>query len=474
MGGAQAENDPALVEVRRGLSVVLLCFVLITLASVATQLLNTSAVIAARDDPRVARSVMATSSLATLLYRLFYSLMTAFLAAAAGRIARAQGGGHARAFWTTAVCLALAAVVNLVLLKAGDAIALLGLYMVCRAVGIATLLWGTLQLATTFARRPAALLGLLFTFFALDLGLPFLDLTKSAWGIAHPWPLRLLTLLPQLGLTVLFGWIGLLVLRALPEPEDAKRAAPAGRARGDASEQAHADRLEPDPELESDSELEPGPDLESADAAEIATDRDREGASAQVGVVALTVLGAATLPLIDFFGDARVLEGLASRLYGHGARGDATSLAVLLIPAFALVMARSLFRAFPAEPYRARLVFVLIALAGGGYTLHSAYALPLARSTVVSQWPNCDGTAQVAANSPDGISGPRLSDGRPCIYVAERPGMMRGGSHETSVRDGIVHIVTRFPQDRLRFFGGTLLSLLALGWSGWRVFRVAE
>ncbi len=462
MGAAKAESDSALVEIRRGLSLALLCFVLITLASAATQLLNTNALIAARDDPRVARSVMATSALATLLYRLFYSLMTAFLAAGAARIARVGGGSHTRAFWTAAVCLGLAAVINLVLLKAGDALAVLVLYVLCRGVGVAALLWGTSQLAGIYARRSAAVMALLFAAFAVDLALPFFDLTRSAWGSAHPWTLRLLTLSPQLALTSLFGWVGLLVLRALPEPEDA-----AARA---ASDRAQREQAEHDAE-----EQEPEPDPEPADGAkEVAADWDRRGAGAEIGVVALGLLGAATLPLVDFFGDARVLEVLASRLFGHGARGDATSLAVLLIPVFALVMARALLRAYPAAPYRARLVFVMMALAGGGYTVHSAYALALARSEAVSQWPDCDGTAQSPGTGSDGISGPRLSDGRPCAHLAERPGMMRGGSHEISVRDGIVHIVTRFPRDRMRFFGGTLLSLLALGWSGWRVFRIAE
>jgi hypothetical protein len=452
------------VELRRGLSVVLLCWVLITVASSCVQVLATHATVAAGRDPRVAASVVAVSSLATLLYRLFYSVMTAIIAAGLWRMTRASSQPVRRPYWVATVSLSLAAAINLLALGVGDAGFLLASYLLARAIGIAALLFGTSRLSSVRSVRTGAVTGVVISaLFLMDLTIPVLDASRTAWGVAHPWSARVLTLMPQIGLTAAFAWLCIGLFRVLPQPE--VRAEEAEVASPERSSRAS------EPPTRSDQDAERA-SVQPEDAH--AREAERRAAIAQLAVVALAVLGAGLLPIWDVVSDERIVEGLASRLYGHGARNEATSLLVLVIPALALVLGRSLFQAFPAQPYRARAVFAAMALLGAAYTLHAAHGLALSRSQLASTWPTCPPSAQVSQTAADGIIAPRTADGAPCLPVTERPGAMQTGRHDVSLRDGIVNITARFPGDRLRFFGGTLLSLAALGWAGFLVFRVEE
>ncbi len=479
MGERPLRSEIAGVEIRRGLSVALLCWVLVAVASACTQLLATHATSAARADPRVAQSVLAVSSLATLVYRLFYSLMTAFVAAGALRIARASAATVRKLFLVAAAALALAAATNLIALGVGDSGLLLSSYWVMRAVGVATLLFGSYQLARLRGMRIGAVaVALGVTLYFADLLVPVLELSGTDWGRAYPWAARVLTLLPQLGVTTVFAWLCLALFRLLPQPEGGEQeegTSPTGKHRATA-----APAMASEPPGNEDAEPASAEDEAAAQPSEASAalqeeqDGDRLAASAQVGVVLLSLCGSALLPIWDVFGDERVVEGLASQLYGHGARGEGTSLLVLLIPAIALVLARGLFLAIPAQPYRARGIFAVMAILGAAYALQAAHGLALSRSHQASTWPNCEASARVSDAPPDGIAVARNSDGSPCLHLAERPGVMHSGKHAVSLRDGIVNIAVRFPGDRLRFFGGTLGALAALGWAGWLVFRLEE
>lgn len=479
MGERPLRSEIPGVEIRRGLSVALLCWVLVAVASACTQLLATHATSAARADPRVAQSVLAVSSLATLVYRLFYSLMTAFVAAGALRIARASAATVRKLFLVAAAALALAAATNLIALGVGDSGLLLSSYWVMRAVGVATLLFGSYQLARLRGMRIGAVaVALGVTLYFADLLVPVLELSGTDWGRAYPWAARVLTLLPQLGVTTVFAGLCVALFRVLPQPQGGEQeegTSPTGK------HHATADpAMATEPPGNEDAEPASAEDEAAAQPSEASAalqeeqDGDRLAASAQVGVVLLTLCGTALLPIWDVFGDERVVEGLASQLYGHGARGGGTSLLVLLIPAIALVLARGLFLAIPAQPYRARGIFAVMAILGAAYALQAAHGLALSRSHQASTWPNCEASARVSDAPPDGIAAARNSDGSPCLHLAERPGAMHSGQHAVSLRDGIVNIAVRFPGDRLRFFGGTLGALAALGWAGWLVFRLEE
>ncbi|MEZ4219524.1 MAG: hypothetical protein R3B13_01255 [Polyangiaceae bacterium] len=498
-------------QLRRGLESSLVCWTLITLGSITTQLISTNALVAAKQDPRVAQSVLATSALVTLGYRVLYSVLTAIIAAAALLMARGGAARWAQPLGVAALALAGAATMNAVALLGGDSTLRLGSYMVLRVLGIGALLFGVARVAEgRGVEVPSPLRVGTAAAFALDVALPVVGLGQSAWAQEYPWLLRALLLAPQLAVLVGYGFFVVLILRSLaPHPSQAPllaRRASAGDADRDSGSEAvtfletdpraaaisdSADARDSNPDSATARDSHPEVDAEAdsisnsvadsdarADsgppAGTLVDDGERHRALTQVAVALLVGFGAALLPLWDFFSDQRTVERLASQLYDLGASQDGTSPWVLLVSLLTLVVLPGLLRAMNQAPYRARMLFFVVAILGGGYALVSARGLALARSERVGAWPMCTAEARVVESSEDGIRGPRLADGRPCVYVSERPALMHGEREEVTLRDGILHIVARFPRDRVRFFGGTLLTLAALAWAGRLVFRLAE
>ncbi len=445
-------------SVRRGLRLLVIVWVLLTLAGVLVQVLTADLSMRVRLGDRQAAANLALWSFG---HQAAYTLFAIALVVVGVRITRAPPESKAiPPALTAAVAFGLVVILNVVVgisqhapegARATSDEALrswLTLLTAARGIGVVGLLLAAQRLCAA-VEKPRG-----FWLSRVAIGLAVLDgvvpiyrlLAHDSASVAdtRPWLYRGFVLGLQLAVAFFVIDTAVQAYREAPDSE----AEPVDE---DDDEERDDDDDEEQDEEEPEAEVEPP--VEEKEEEEEPEDPDEEEPTPQsprerlVGAVAL-VMGIGLLPLWDAlrrggFGDAL-----------SGAAGTTFPVETVVYLAGSVLAALVVHRSMSRSPYGARVVFGISAAIALLYLGRTGWHTAVSRSHQVDGWAVCETMAGpdgeiVEPNpsfDPTAYDGPRLPSGQPCSALIEERADHRAEHPEGSFRDGLVQNLAVFPQ----------------------------
>jgi hypothetical protein len=175
------------------------------------------------------------------------------------------------------------------------------------------------------------------------------------------------------------------------------------------------------------------------------------------------------LPLWDALDRHSMFSALAGSGLGASSKVPMPT-GVFLYPILGVSLAVIAFRRALADR-GAKLLVLCAAVWIGYYTISTAYLTACKRSHAIDFWNICEepgrsplgfGTYVSSSKSPPRFDGPHLENGDPCVHQSEQRDVHIKEHPNGNLIDGLVQIKSRFPSDRLRVFGGTLVTMIGL------------
>jgi hypothetical protein len=175
------------------------------------------------------------------------------------------------------------------------------------------------------------------------------------------------------------------------------------------------------------------------------------------------------LPLWDALDRHSMMSALAGS--GLGASSNVPMpTGIFLYPGLGVSLAVIAWRRARAD--RGTKILVLCAAVWiGYYAISTAYRTACKRSHAIDFWNVCEepgrsplgfGTFVSDYKRPPMFEGPHLDNGDPCVHQSEQRDVHIKEHPDGNLIDGLVQIKNRFPNDRLRVFGGTLVTMIGL------------
>lgn len=187
-----------------------------------------------------------------------------------------------------------------------------------------------------------------------------------------------------------------------------------------------------------------------------------------ITAVVLMCLAFALLPVWDGISQFRMLSALAGSGLG---RNEPVPVPVSMVayPIAAIALGWTIVRKATSSPRWAQVLFYIGAALGIVYALTTAVETAVTRSHAIDSWLVCE-TQQYPGGGAGYVSrfqrkpafdGPHLPNGDPCTMAAEDRYAHRKEYPDGNVADGLVQIWKRFPKDRARVIGGSVLVMVA-------------
>lgn len=488
--GAETPPGDAWDPVRRGLLRLAKTWIVLTAVSVAVQLATTHAEAAVRAGDAGAQHRVVLATLLAVLFQIFYLPVGVLLSWDAVRLARAPASSSAvlparvaAAGFAATVLLGAVLLIGATGEGAGDSARPLALALGgARFAALVGLALALIQLARARALAPSPQgAGALIALCVLDAGLPLWRVLTGAALLAgqSPWLSRFVLLAVQISLAALIVSSARRVARNLPgAPAEGEREADGARAAEPPTKEAPERDSDPDQQQHRSNRARNGDASHERTAERARSEKSLPELGLPVGqaviIALLATLGGATLPAWDAVRDDRLIKALLDRFAEPGAASPA-GLGFAFVGS--LLLGVILARVLSQDVYRARLAFAGLLLVGGGYTMVTAHDMATARSREINAWAVC-GTGLTATGeqalphvAPRDVAGPLDETGRGCVTLGEHRDQYAERHPRGELRDGAVQIWSRFHGDRVRFFGGTLASLLLFLLSGVALVR---